>query len=371
MDLGSQEKRRKRSWRFPAYRGLECYVQGRNTVRNDMSEWLIREGCPSIAYRVRKEIIQEPISRQEDIHYQNQICSEPKVQKILSWQGSDGYFGERLHTAPSKSRIWTHEGGVRCLLEMGLPKENENVWSALEVMFYPGWGKECENSRAANVFKYEMIRASLLAQAGYEDNRRVGEWVEDALQGFRNLADAKSHTDFVYRSSNQKLIFKEGMYIPVIYHLRLLAFTDFWRTDENKDMVKRAYKKLYEWLPFPPMYYKSKSHPVAPLGNVCWAVNQNFREDIGFFWLQFYELSARMGMLGTESPFRRHFEELKEHVLQQNDRIKQYTRKRKKMYVNWSGYSGMALEGEWELEQQRIRDFIFRILLIDHYGNRF
>ena len=136
-------------------------------------------------------------------------------------------------------------------------------------------------------------------------------------------------------------------------------------------MVKRAYKKLYEWLPFPPMYYKSKTHPVAPLGNVCWAVNQNFREDIGFFWLQFYELSARMGMLGTESPFWRHFEELKGHVLQQKDSIKQYTRKRKNMYVNWSGYSGMALEGKWELDQQRIRDFIFRVLLIDHYGNRF
>lgn len=40
----------------------------------------------------RKEIMQEHISRQEDIRYQNQICSEPKVQKILSWQGSDGYF---------------------------------------------------------------------------------------------------------------------------------------------------------------------------------------------------------------------------------------------------------------------------------------
>ncbi|ANU49761.1 hypothetical protein ADH76_07765 [Enterocloster clostridioformis] len=109
-------------------------------MRNDMSEWLIREGCPSIAYRVRKEIMQEHINRQEDIRYQNQICSEPKVQKILSWQGSDGYFGERLHTAPFKSGIWTHEGCVRWLLEMGLPKENENVWSALEVMFHPGWG---------------------------------------------------------------------------------------------------------------------------------------------------------------------------------------------------------------------------------------
>lgn len=53
----------------------------------------------------RKEIMQEHISRQEDIRYQNQICSEPKVQKILSWQGSDGYFGKGciLHLLKAES----------------------------------------------------------------------------------------------------------------------------------------------------------------------------------------------------------------------------------------------------------------------------
>lgn len=337
---------------------------------NDALECLINEGCPSIAYRVRKEIRQDNISEQEYLNYQDLIYWEPKVQKILSWQGADGYFGDRLHTAPSKSKIWTHEGCVRYLLEMGLTKENEKVRNALHVMLYTGWGKECENSRAAHVFKYEMICASLLAQSGYQDNGIIAEWVDDALQGFRNIADAESCTDLVYKSSDQKLIFLEEKYIPVIYHLRLLAFTDFWRTEENLKMLEKSYKKLYEWLPFPPMYYKSKSHPVAPLGNVCWAVNQNFSEDIGFFWLQFYEMSARMGMLGAESPFRKHFEELKERVLKHDDSIKQHIKNRKSMYVNWSGYSGIALEGEWKLEQQRLRDFMFRVLLIDKYSNR-
>lgn len=334
-------------------------------MTSDVLESLINEGCPSIAYRVRKEIRQDYISEQEYINYQSLIYAEPKVQKILSWQGADGYFGMRLHTAPSRSKIWTHEGCVRYLLEMGL--DNESVKKALDVMLYPGWGKECENSRAASVFGYEMIRASLFAQSGHQDYEFVTEWVDDALQGFRNILDAGCYTDLVYERSDKKLIFKDGKYIPCIYHLRLLAFTDFWRTEENLKMMKNTYEKLYQWLPLPPIYHKAKSYPVAPLGPVSWAVNQKFNEDIGFFWLHFYEMSARMGMLGTESMFRWHFEKFKEEVLKRSECIMEYTKNRKKMYVEWSGYSGIALEDDWKTKQQIMRDFVFRVLLIDKY----
>lgn len=328
---------------------------------------LMKEACPSIAYRTRKEIRQDYIREQEYINYQNLICSEPKVQKNLSWQNPDGYFGTRLHTAPSGSNIWTHERCVRYLLEMGL--DNENVKKALEVMLSPGWGKECENSKAAKVFKYEMIRASLFAQAGFGDHEFVAEWVEDALQGFRNIAEVENDVDLVYERPDRKLVFKEGKHIPTIYHLRLLAYTGFWRTEKNQKMLEVAYEKLYQWLPLPPMYHRSKSYPVAPLGNVCWYVNQNFSDDLGFVWLHFYEMSARMGMLGKSSPFWKHFEELKAHVLKQDDKFMEYTKKRNCSYVGWSGYSGISLEGEGKTQQERMRDFMFRVLLIDKYSD--
>lgn len=336
---------------------------------NNVLELLLSEGCPSIVYRVRKEINQESISARENVNYQNLIYADPKVQKILTWQESDGYFGTRFHTAPSKSKIWSHEGCVRYLLEMGLTKENEQVSKALEVMLRPGWGKECENSRAASTFKYEMIRASLFAQAGCQECEFVAEWVKEALQGFRYIAQAGNYTDLVCERSDKKLVFKDGKYVPVIYRLRLLAYTDLWRTEDNLQMLKKAYKKMYEWLPLPPMYYQSGSYPVAPLGNVSLAVNQSFQMDFGFWWLHFYELSARMGVLGKESPFRKHFEDFKTSVLEQSECIMEYTKGKKGMYVNWSGYSGLALEGDWQTKQEKIRDFIFRILLIDQYSN--
>lgn len=175
--------------------------------KDDIVKLLIEEGCPSIAYRVRKEILEDDISEQEYINYQKLINAESKVQTILSWQNPDGYFGTRLHTAPTGSKIWTHEGCVRYLIEMGL--SNENMKKALDVMLYPGWGKECENSRAASTFKYELIRASLFAQAGIQNDEAVSKWVEDAVQGFQNIADAESYNDLVVERKDGKLVFKK------------------------------------------------------------------------------------------------------------------------------------------------------------------
>ena len=335
-------------------------------MKRDALELLINEGGSSIAYRVRREIKNDIISEQEYIQYQNLIYEEPKIQTILAWQKEDGYFGTRLHTAPSRSKEWTHEGCVRYLLEKGLG--NHNVKKALDIMLKPGWGKECDNSRAASTFKYEMIRASLFAQAGYQNYDIIFKWVDDAVQAFRHIAEAESYKDLIYERSDKKLVFVDEKYIPVIYHLRILAYTDLWRTEENIKMIESAYQKLYQWLPLPPMYHESKSYPVSPLGNVCWEVNRDFNADLGFYWLHFYEMSARMGMLRENSQFRKHFDKLRDDVFTDSNVIYEYTQKnRKNMYTGWSGYSGMALEGDWEVDKQKIRDFMFRILLIDKF----
>ncbi len=334
---------------------------------NEATEQLMNEGCPAIVYRVKKEIKREELNKQEELYYQTLIYSEPKVQMVLSWQRPDGYFGTRLHTAPARSKMWTHEGCLRYLLEMGLTPENEEINKALDVMACPGWGKECEKSRAADVFKYEMIRASLYAQAGYNNSEFVSKWVDDALTGFRNIAEAEHYKDLVYEGKNHKLIFHEGKYIPVIYHLRILAFTESWRTKENMEMLRMAYNKMYQWLPLPSMYYKSKGQLVAPLGNVCWPVNKSFEKENAFLWFQFYELSARMGMLKGESPFRQHFEELKKNILKYGDKWSELQIKRKEIYANWSGYSGLALEGHWSGVVQIMHDLMFRVVLIDKY----
>lgn len=340
---------------------------------NEVIEKLINEASPAIAYRVRRDIKHEKLSQEEEQYYLDQICADPKVQMVLAWQNPDGYFGTRLHTAPSRSKVWTHEGCVRYLLEMGLTKEHEEVKKALDIMTCPGWGKECENSRAAQVIKYEMIRASLFAQAGIPcaQDDIISKWVEDALTAFRHIAEAEMYEDIAYENKDHKFIFKEDKFIPVIYHLRILAFTESWRTKENLEMLRTAYRKLYKWLPLPPMYYKSKGQMIAPLGNICVPINQNFNDEYGFAWFHVYELSARMGMLDSDSPFRQHYEELKKSILEYGDKASELQIKRKGAYTGWSGYSGLALESQWRKPTQIMYDFLFRILLIEKYsGNK-
>ncbi|MCL1823622.1 MAG: hypothetical protein FWG44_05410 [Oscillospiraceae bacterium] len=327
-------------------------------------DFLLNNACTSIVMKTREEIIKEKIPVKEKKSYLNQIISGEKINTVLSWQGADGYFGTRFHTPPSNSKIWAHEGCVRCLLETGLGLDFEPLKKAFDVLLAPGWGKECEETKnkTSAVFGYSMIRASLFAQAGLHEHEFVSEWTEIALQSFRNLAEASDYSDIAVPYKD-KFIFIGNQYLPTIYLLRILAFTNKWRTPENIAMTEKAYRKLYKWLPFPPTYIKAKSQLVAPAGNIAGKFNQNINEQNGVWWFFFYELSARMGLLGKKSPFYKHLLALNKNLNENNGLfIEKYN---KRGYINWSGYSGIALEDNWTKKERRICDLTFRSCLIN------
>ncbi|MCL2764344.1 MAG: hypothetical protein FWD40_03575 [Treponema sp.] len=330
----------------------------------DVLDLLIKNACPSISLRTQEEIIKKQIPAKEKKEYIIKITSGERINQILNWQTADGYFGNRFHTAPSKSNIWTHEGCVRYLLEMGLNLDFAPLKKALDILLVPGWGKECEEvkNKAPAIFGYGMIRAGLFAQAGLHKYDFMHEWIDIALQSFRNIAEASDYNDIAVPYKN-KYIFAEKKYLPTMYLLRVLAFTDKWRTQENIAMVTRAYRNLYEWLPFPPTYIKAKYQLVAPAGNIAGPFNQNISESIGLWWFFFYELSARMGMLGRNSPFYKHLHALNEYLRKNNGLfIEKYN---KRGYDSWSGYSGLALEDNWSKRERRIYDLTFRSYLIN------
>jgi len=65
-----------------------------------------------------------------------------------------------------------------------------------------------------------------------------------------------------------KYIYVNGKCLPTVYDFRILAFTSSWRTESNMEMLKKAYKNLYKWLPFPPAYIKAGSQLIAPFGSI-------------------------------------------------------------------------------------------------------
>lgn len=339
----------------------------------DTVEFLLSNACPSIVYRTKQEILMEHLSSREIEYYQRLILESDKVRSILRWQGNDGYFGSRLHTASTGSKIWTHEGCVRYLIEKGILINNNVLKKSLLALLEPGWEKEIENSRAASIFGKDIIRAALFAQAGLYDYDFVELWIKKSLQAFQHIAETPSFHELVTIDECGKYVFREKTYIPTIYHIRMLAYTYSWRNTNSEDMVMLALKKLYDWLPLPPVYYKSKSQFIAPLMNVAWPINCSINEKNCFWWLHSYELMARMGMLKKTSPFRICFDEINfADVVNQLKITKQWfnTRYKKKTYLIWSGYSGLALEDDWNNVDNQMYDLVFRYCLIHYYCNK-
>jgi hypothetical protein len=331
-----------------------------DNLKSEVIDFLIDNACTSISIRTKREISKKIISIDEE------TLIDEKVKLILNWQMADGYFGNRLHTPSSKSKTWAHEGCVRYLLEKGFSLKYKPLKKSLDVLCEKNWEKEFIGSKAGQILGCEIIRASLFSQAGMYDNDFVREYIKKALASFEFVANANGFNDIATQYKN-KYIYINGKCLPVIYDLRILAFTFEWRTKNNIEMLSKAYKNLYKWLPFPPTYIKASSQLVAPFGPISLQYNSDYNETIGFPWFDFYELSARMGILTNKSPFYKHFEKLYEEAIKSKGDI--FKNIDKKGFLVWSSYSGLALEVDWTKKQRKINDILFRCCLIESLIN--
>jgi len=330
--------------------------------KNEIVDYLIKNACASISMRAQEEIMNKKLSKNDKQKYINKILESKKINLVLSWQTNDGYFGTRLHTPSSNSKIWSHEGCVRYLLEMGFSYDFIPLKKSLDVLLRNGWEKEFIGSKAGDVLGCGIIRASLFSQAGLHNYDFVHEYVKNALISFENIATAKRYDDIAIPYKD-KHIFINGKNLPVVYDFRILGYTYEWKTKENMEILSQAYKKLYKWLPFPSTYIKAGSQLIAPFGHIALPYNSDFNGAIGFPWFDFYELSARMGILTFKSPFYKHFLNLLENTLVTKGEI--FDIINKKGYVTWSSYSGLALEDNWTKKQKKINDLLFRCCLIE------
>jgi hypothetical protein len=333
-----------------------------------LNEYL-KNSCPSIQLRIRKEITKENLVVKDNKKFEKLILQGNTINTILNWQMPDGYFGTRLHTPPSNSKVWSHEGCVRYLLEMGLSAKFKPLKNALYIMLEDScWEKEFKDSKAGEILGCGIIRASLFSQAGLHTYDFIEDYIKNALGSFEIIARAKSVSDMIIPYKN-KNIYVNGKCLPTVYDFRILAFTFSWRTESNIEMLKKAYKNLYKWLPFSLAYIKAGSQLIAPFGSIHLPVNSDFDESIGFPWFDFYELSARMGLITNKSPFYKHFQNLFSEVLKTKGA--NFSTLDKKAYIRFSSYSGLALEDNWKINQNKINDLIFRCGLINFYSKQY
>jgi hypothetical protein len=333
-------------------------------------EELLTSACPSIRYRIRREMLGESDSSSRMQAIQAEILQDDAVRGLIQTQERDGWMGRCFHGYDSM------EAGIRLLCEKGLSPESVPMRKALRALeaggerLDRGLGKVGDILEAQGFDGKYRILATLFAQAGVEETPLVQEQIEAALESFRGVLRA-GEMDEIGRAYKGKLVFKPGMKWAGIYSLRLLAYTQGWRTPKEREVVAEAVRKLVKLSPMPDIHILYKSQLVAPAGFGM----QDFNPEMDsmspagwMMWFQRMELCARLGITEEVPELRAQVYRLR-GMLAENEGW--FTKQlRHDYFKHWGAYTGLMLETDWRNPQRRIYDLTFRSLLILHYSGR-
>ncbi len=329
---------------------------------------ILENACPSIQYRVRREILHEPPGSECMHALQCQIEEDPAVQEIFGWQQPDGWLGWDFHGSRGT------EAGIRWLCEKGLDAGHPVLARALQALedhperLSRGIGKVGRILDQNWLGGSQLIRAAVLAYAGVEDRPFVQEQIQVGLDGFRAVLEVAAPED-LYELYRGKRVFRPGVRWPSIYHLRLLAWTQSWRTAENEGLLVEAIQRLVGWSPLPAIYARYRSQIVAPASFCMDDFNADLPglDSVGWMmWFHRMELLARLGVVPKVVELGRQAGELAEMLAADGGR---FTRALASPYFrHWGAYTGLMLEKDWKDARRRVYDLTFRSELIVHYS---
>lgn len=335
---------------------------------NQTLGFLLNNACPSIIYRIKKEILNE-IDSCEEGDLQNQILEDKLVQEFIKKQNSDGWIDEDFH---SEKGI---ETAIRVLSGKGVSLKQPPIQKMLnelekrENTFDKGClfkvGKVLDEKGFGGS---QLIRATTFAYAGIENKEFIQKQVEYALDKFEFVLTVNK-IDNITEQYKNKLVFKDKVKWPSIYDLRLLAFTKEWRSKDNESMVTSSIGQLVKLSPIPDILVLKRHQLIAPASFCMHNFNPNintFKDRDWMIWFHRMELLSRLRVVN-------HIEELKEQVnflvniLMENGGI--FKKKLNHYYfTKWGTYTGLALEKDWRAGKRRICDLTFRSLLILYYS---
>ena len=260
---------------------------------------LLSSACPSIRYRVNKEILNESTDTPAMRNLQDQILTDEEVKRIFESRKPDGWLGKNFHGENSI------ESAIRWLSEKGVNNQHPVIQDALIALeHHPerlslGIGKVGSRLDQLQMGGSLMIQEVVFAYAYHEDRPSTQKQVENALNAFNALIQVDSIESITKEKSGNK-IFCPGVIWPSLYHLRLLAWTERWRTTENILMLSASIRKLISFSPIPAIKVLYKSQIIAP-ASFCM---DQFTPDMGkmkdFEWMMWFhrmELLARLGVI--------------------------------------------------------------------------
>jgi hypothetical protein len=328
-------------------------------------QFLLEHGCPSIAYRTKKEIQGEALNTTDLLNLQKLIQIDPEVKRIFSLQKEDGWLGGLFHGTDEP------ESGIRYLCEKGIATDHPVIIQALNAIEMRA--KDFDDGGLVRVGKLlddyhlggsQMIKACVFAYAGHEEAPFIKNQIDEALSAFHYVSKLQNIEDVFIQYKN-KLVFKQTVKWPSIYHLRLLAFTHSWRNSENLEMLKTAFHKLIEFSPIPNIKLLHKSQIISPASVFMNDFNiniDNIKDKDWMMWFHRTEMIARLGIAGEIEAINKQINALQYMLFESEG----FFRKELSHYYfhKWTQYIGLALENDWKSEEKRICDLTFRSLLI-------
>ncbi|UCD08076.1 MAG: hypothetical protein JSU79_06895 [Dehalococcoidales bacterium] len=342
-------------------------------MNTEVIKTLTEDACASIRFRTRKEILGDNPDISE---YLDEILTDNRVQYAFSWQKEDGFLGEFFHAGwiPSVKMKYFGtgtEGALRFLSEMAVPDTFSIVKNCLDALLRDNWNPDrwkwaAVYDPAIGLFGADNMRAVVFSYFGIEDHDFIQTEIQRTL-GYVSAVRAIPSIESITGTYNKKLYYS-GTPLPDLYNLKLLAFTQSWRNEENIDIISQAIERLIDFSPLPKVYIKAKSQLVAPAQIQPPNLKQS-PHDLGskdwFWWIHTMELFARMGIVKNVSSLLQQANELKE-ILEERDCI--FPIKPHDGYFKaWSVYSGLALEDSWKNDRWKY-DMTFRSLLILKYA---
>jgi hypothetical protein len=211
----------------------------------------------------------------------------------------------------------------------------------------------------------KSIKASILAHAGIENNDMVYEGIEKALKAFAVAGSV--------RSINEISVFHKGKHVfipnvswPDYYDLKVLAFTNSWKNETNKKLLKDAITNTISFQPIPNIYLLHKNQLIAPGSFLMHSFDYDVMEctDSEFYeWIIRSDFLARMGALPKS--IIQSFNQLTENegrLIMRISKLKPNT-----ICMKWGAYTGISLEENWKSKISKVNDILFRLVLIEKY----
>jgi hypothetical protein len=258
---------------------------------------------------------------------------------------------------------------------MGVPSNYPVVEKGLNALLKDNWFSDPWKWIAVyepeiGLFGIDYLRAVVFSYFGIEEYDFIKTEIQRALVVIDRVTEIRSIKD-VTGTYRDRLYFNQGITLPDLYHLKLLAFTKGWRNGRNTGALAKAIEHLIELSPLPEIYIKCGNQLVAPARITPCDLKQSphsLQPGDWYWWLHTMELFTRMGIVNQVPALRQQVAELKEMLAQGNGFFP--VKPPARSFQNWSVHLGSALEDSWNKNRWRF-DLTFRALLILKYAEMF